>query len=118
MRNFDELGALAWICDSNPLVLQELGQKYPEARRTRSVDDVLADGGGDWRRHRDARPRLTPILVRRALQAGKDVLVEKPLGLDVDEGAELVALRRAHESDPDGRPSALVPPGRPQAPRS
>ena len=34
------------------------------------------------------------LLVREALLAGKDVFVEKPLALTLDEGRELVALAR------------------------
>ena len=39
-----------------------------------------------------AAPETHAGLVRRALEAGKDVLVEKPLCLDIDEGRALVAL--------------------------
>jgi UDP-2-acetamido-3-amino-2,3-dideoxy-glucuronate N-acetyltransferase len=91
VRNFDELGALAWICDTNPHLLQEIGPKYPAARCTSSVDDVLTDS--NIAGIVIATPAETHAdLIRRALRAGKDVLVEKPLGLNVDEGAELVAL--------------------------
>jgi UDP-2-acetamido-3-amino-2,3-dideoxy-glucuronate N-acetyltransferase len=91
VRNFDELGALAWICDTDPQMLQELGPKYPTAKYTSCVDDVLTDDSVAG--VVVATPAETHTdLIRRALQAGKDVLVEKPLSLDVNDGAELVAL--------------------------
>jgi UDP-2-acetamido-3-amino-2,3-dideoxy-glucuronate N-acetyltransferase len=91
IRNFDELGALAWICDANPETLQEVGAKYPEARCTGRIEEFLTDEGVTG--VVIATPAETHAdLIRRALRAGKDVLVEKPLSLNVDEGAELVAL--------------------------
>jgi UDP-2-acetamido-3-amino-2,3-dideoxy-glucuronate N-acetyltransferase len=91
VRNFDDLGALAWICDTDPHLLQELGQKYPGVRQTNRVDDLLTDSAVAG--VVVATPAETHgHLVRQALEAGKDVLVEKPLCLDVKEAAELVAL--------------------------
>jgi len=91
VRNFHDLGALATVCDANPATINELAQKYPDARYTASVPDVLTDPSID------AVAIATPAethgaLVRRALEAGKDVFVEKPLCVALDEGRELVAL--------------------------
>jgi UDP-2-acetamido-3-amino-2,3-dideoxy-glucuronate N-acetyltransferase len=91
VRNFHDLGTLSWICDSNVERLKELSSKYPKVSTTSSVEEVLTD------------PRTTAVsiatpaethgdLVRRALAAGKDVLVEKPICLDIEEGRRLVAL--------------------------
>lgn len=91
LRVFSELGALAWICDSDKGRLAEAAKTYRGARCAESIDDALSD------------PKLTAVviatpveshgkLVRRALLAGKDVFVEKPLCLSSKEGRELVAL--------------------------
>lgn len=95
VRNFDDLGVLGWICDTNPEIQKKLSARYPEAKVTDSLNVVLED------------PSVvgvaiaTPVqthgaLVRRALEAEKDVLVEKPLCLSVAEGRELVALASKH----------------------
>jgi UDP-2-acetamido-3-amino-2,3-dideoxy-glucuronate N-acetyltransferase len=68
-----------------------ISQRYPHVRCTGSADEVLAD------REVAGVVIATPAethaaLVRRALEAGKDVLVEKPLCLDIEEGRDLVAL--------------------------
>jgi UDP-2-acetamido-3-amino-2,3-dideoxy-glucuronate N-acetyltransferase len=91
VRNFHDLGVLATVCDANPSTIHELAQKYPDARYTPSIDDVLADPSIG------AVAIATPAethgrLARRALEAGKDVFVEKPLCIALDEGEELVTL--------------------------
>jgi UDP-2-acetamido-3-amino-2,3-dideoxy-glucuronate N-acetyltransferase len=91
VRNFHELGALAWVCDATASTRAAITQRYPHVRCTGSVDELLAD------REVAGVVIATPAethaaLVRRALEAGKDVLVEKPLCLGIEEGRELVAL--------------------------
>lgn len=91
VRNFDDLGALAWVCDASRPTLEELAQKYPRARSSTCADDIFADPSVAG--VVIATPAETHgALVRCALEAGKDVLVEKPLCLDLEEGRELVAL--------------------------
>jgi UDP-2-acetamido-3-amino-2,3-dideoxy-glucuronate N-acetyltransferase len=91
VRNFAELGALGVVCEADPAVRETMAQLYPDARTADHVADVLADPVID------AVAIATPAethgaLVRAALHAGKDVLVEKPLCLDTAEGEELVDL--------------------------
>jgi UDP-2-acetamido-3-amino-2,3-dideoxy-glucuronate N-acetyltransferase len=91
VRNFGELGALASVCDADASTRTAIAERYPHVRCTGSVDEVLAD------REVAGVVIATPAethgrLVRRALEAGKDVLVEKPLCFEVEEGTELVAL--------------------------
>ncbi len=96
LRNFDDLGALAWICDVRPQVLEEVAPKYPRAKHTQHPDDLLQDdsiAGIVLATPAETHGRL----VRQALEAGKDVLVEKPLCLDIEEGKELVALAERME---------------------
>jgi UDP-2-acetamido-3-amino-2,3-dideoxy-glucuronate N-acetyltransferase len=91
IRNFNLLGALSWVCEIDTATRDQLKQKYPGVRFTDSVDEVLADStvAGVVL----ATPAVTHgELVRRALLAHKDVFVEKPLCLSVEEGKKLVAL--------------------------
>jgi predicted dehydrogenase len=89
-RNFAELADLTWLCDSDD-DKEELAGRYPQARYTKDFDEMLADDG------LDAVVVATPVpthfeLARRALAAGKHVLVEKPPAMRGDEMAELCEL--------------------------
>ena len=91
VRVFHQLGALYRVCDFSAARLQELSAKYPDVKMDSSCDDVLTD----------ARVKAVVIatpaethydLARRALLAGKDVFVEKPLTLHCEEAEKLTAL--------------------------
>jgi UDP-2-acetamido-3-amino-2,3-dideoxy-glucuronate N-acetyltransferase len=91
VRNFHALGALACICESDAQRASDLGALYPDVPVVPSFEEVLEDDGIA------ALAIATPAethgtLVARALSAGKDVFVEKPLCLSVDEGRALVDL--------------------------
>jgi len=91
VRNFHALGALSWVCEMDPARRRDLSESGVAARVTDSVDEVLRDA--DVQGVAIATPAETHgDLVRRALLAGKDVFVEKPLCLSVPEGEELAAL--------------------------
>ena len=95
-RNFEDLAELAWLCDLSPDLLDQFGARYPNARTTDSLDDLLEDES------LQAVVIATPVtthaeLSRRALSAGKHVFVEKPPALSGSEADELVAL--AEERD-------------------
>jgi predicted dehydrogenase len=93
VRNFHQLGALQLVCDTT-----EEGRTAaaaiapgcdtvsdPEMALVSSVPAVVI-----------ATPAETHFpLARRALKAGKDVFVEKPLALTYDEGRQLVDLARS-----------------------
>ncbi len=93
VRNFAETGTLHTICDSSQQVLSRLGQLYPGIKQEADFTRVLEN------------PEIQGIVIsspavshhsmaRQALMAGKDVFVEKPLSLTVEEGEELVRLAR------------------------
>jgi predicted dehydrogenase len=94
-RNFGELAELSWLCDLDESQHADLRQRYPTARLTAEVEDVLGD---------DAVTSVviaTPVpthyeLARRALEAGKHVFVEKPAamrGVEMEELCELAQER-------------------------
>jgi predicted dehydrogenase len=91
LRNFAELGEVTWICDADPQRLADFGARYPAARATQDLDDLLADDGVD------AVVVATPVpthyeLAKRALEAGKHVFVEKPPAMRGGEMEELCEL--------------------------
>jgi len=90
-RNFFELGALHAVCDENPHTEKVVREKYPEVAFYSNYDDVLSDK--NVRGVVLATPAVLHFnMAKRALLAGKDVFVEKPLALDVTEGAKLVEI--------------------------
>ena len=93
-RNFNDLGALAVVADSDPANRAASEERLPNVPTTGDVDSVLADES--IRAVAMATPAETHSdLAYKALQAGKHVYVEKPLCLDVQVGMELV--RQANE---------------------
>ncbi len=93
VRNFLELRALTHVCDFNGATLKSVSEKYPELTYTNSYDHIL--DSPDIRGVVISTPAFSHYdLTVRALKAGKDVLVEKPLALDVLQGEEMVALAR------------------------
>ena len=87
VRTFAELGTLRAVCDSDAarLAVQPNGTVKHYGR----VEDCLRDT--DVSAVAIATPAVSHFeLVRSALQAGKDVFVEKPLALTVWDGQELV----------------------------
>ena len=91
LRNLHELGVLRTLCDTDQTLLDGYRQKYPSITVTTSFNDILAD------KVIKAVAIATPAnihyeLTKAALEAGRDVFVEKPLALTVREGQELVEL--------------------------
>ena len=93
-RNFDDLAELRWLCDASPDALEPFTARYPRARTTTSYDELLADD------ELDAVVVATPAvthyeLAKRALEAGKHVLVEKPPAMNAADAEDLVATAEA-----------------------
>jgi UDP-2-acetamido-3-amino-2,3-dideoxy-glucuronate N-acetyltransferase len=91
IRNFNNLHALAVVCEVDAHTRDQLQPSYPEIKFTDTIDAVLADP--EIPGVAIATPAETHgEMVRRALLADKDVFVEKPLCLSVEEGKKLVQL--------------------------
>jgi UDP-2-acetamido-3-amino-2,3-dideoxy-glucuronate N-acetyltransferase len=93
VRNFHALGALRAVAEADADRRAQFAPQYPGVAFVADVGDALAD------------PAVTAVavatpaethaaVVRRALEAGKDVFVEKPLALMEEDGRALVALAR------------------------
>ena len=95
VRVFSQLGALKCVCDTDAARFDKLSIEGDPPKFTGNLADVLADQS--IAAVAVATPAATHHdVVRRCLEAGKDVFVEKPLALNADQGQELVALARKH----------------------
>lgn len=93
VRNFFALGALHTICERDESTRQRFRQDYSDVAIEPDFDQVLANP--DINAVVISTPAEThAMLVRQALNAGKDVYVEKPLCLSVQQGRALVDLAR------------------------
>jgi UDP-2-acetamido-3-amino-2,3-dideoxy-glucuronate N-acetyltransferase len=95
VRNFFELGALSTICDSEASVEAACSTSYKGVEFCRDFSDVLSD------RTISAVALATPAvthyaMAKAALDAGKDVFVEKPLATEVAQGRELLEISRTN----------------------
>src|SRR5207248_1328814 len=75
----------------DPQRLATVAARYPNARRAASLDDIFDDPAID------AIYIATPVsthypFVKRALRAGKHVLIEKPLATTIEHAEELAGL--------------------------
>ena len=96
VRNFAELGVLHTICDADPQKLESLKSLYPnintepdyrKALSSRQIQGVVI-----------STPAVTHYsMVKEAILSDKDVFVEKPLALEVEQGEELVELAEKHK---------------------
>ncbi len=90
-RNFDALAELTWLCDMSEEQRARFAQRFPQARVTGDFEEMLADP--ELEAVVVATPAVTHFeLAKRALQAGKHVLVEKPPALSAVNAEELTAL--------------------------
>src|SRR5207244_2599864 len=96
IRNLDSVPGfqLCWVCDVDPERLRPIAARYPAARPTTDVNTIFEDASID------AVYVSTPVsthfqLVKRALESGKHVLVEKPLATTVEQAEALAALALA-----------------------
>jgi len=91
LRNLREIGVLGPVFDLNEKTIQERRRDYPDIEVASSLDEILE------------RNEVTAIAIassavthyeiaKKSLLAGKDVFVEKPLALNVKDGAELIDI--------------------------
>ncbi len=91
VRNFHELNALKTICDLDEDVLTQFQSQYPGVETTQSFQKILDDD------QIEGIIIATPAalhfkMAKEALNHGKDVFVEKPLSLHIEDGKKLVKI--------------------------
>ncbi len=94
-RNFDALpnASLAWICDGAGDSLQRISARFPHARATTDLHEMVSDP------KLDAVAVATPVpshpeVARIVLEAGKHCFVEKPLAQSAAEAEAVVEMAR------------------------
>jgi predicted dehydrogenase len=82
---------LKYICDSDPTRLTKLQKSYPQTKMVENLSPIIKD------------PEIKGIVIassavshfplaKESLLAGKDVLVEKPMALNVEDAEEMVRI--------------------------
>ncbi len=93
-RNFHELGALEVLCDNESSAEALCKHNYQNVKFCAEFSEILSDPS--IHAVALATPAVTHYrLAKAALEAGKDVFVEKPLAIDIREGEHLVKLAAA-----------------------
>jgi UDP-2-acetamido-3-amino-2,3-dideoxy-glucuronate N-acetyltransferase len=96
IRTFGALNCLHSICDSDHSALAQFAGEYPAIQGYSSFTDALDDPD------LDALVIATPAehhywMGMAALEAGKHVLIEKPLALEPEDGIEMVESAREND---------------------
>lgn len=96
LRNLYDLGVLYKACDIGGDVIKEHKKNFPDTLYTTDIDDVINDK--KIKAIAIAAPAVKHYeIARKAILAGKDVFIEKPLSLEVEEGKELIRLAATSE---------------------
>lgn len=97
IRVFNQLGVLKIFCDIDEDTLAKRKKEYPWVTATKNFNEIL--------RNREIKGLViaTPApthygLAKKAIIAGKDILVEKPLALKLAEGENLVKLSKKRKN--------------------
>lgn len=88
--------SVRYCCDLNPPALEEVKRKFPHILTTTDFNKIISDPSID------AVVLATPtqshfILAKKAITAGKDVLIEKPITQSSKEAWKLVALAKKNK---------------------
>lgn len=91
VRNFHKIGVLHTICDTDEKLLAKLKKKYPDVHCEKTFDNILTDNTIS------GIVISTPAsshyeLVKKSLENGKNVFVEKPFTTLLKEAEELTEL--------------------------
>jgi predicted dehydrogenase len=98
VRNFMEIpdSTVKWVSDLSEKNLERAQTRYPTLQTTTDYNDILNDGDVD------AVVIATPVdthypLAKASLEAGKHVLVEKPMASKTAHAEELIAIAEAKD---------------------
>ena len=87
---------LRWVCDVSPASLDRVRQQFPGVKTTTRLADLFEDATLDGIVIATIAPTHFDV-ARKAIQAGKHVMVEKPMTLTTGDAVELTELaKRLH----------------------
>ena len=93
LRTLHELKALRQACDTSAAIVAKHRESFPDVAFTNSVDELI--NNPDIKAVAIATPAVAHYeIARKALLAGKDVFVEKPIALFSDHAKELDQIAR------------------------
>jgi predicted dehydrogenase len=84
---------LRWCCDLNEASLERVRRQFPHVKTTTRLDELFSDPAVEGVVLATAAPTHFDV-ARRALEAGKHVLVEKPMTLITADAVELTRLAK------------------------
>jgi UDP-2-acetamido-3-amino-2,3-dideoxy-glucuronate N-acetyltransferase len=95
LRDLSTIGVLKTVCEVNKNVHTQIKEKYPDVEITENWKNVLEDS------------KITAVMIalpaevhyrfaKEALEYNKDVFVEKPLALDINNAKELIEIADKH----------------------
>lgn len=93
VRNFHQIRRLHGFFDALPERLENFAAQYPGAHAYRSYQEVLQDSQVDAVALATPAEEHAPMAIA-ALEAGKDVFVEKPMALTPEAGEEILEASR------------------------
>jgi predicted dehydrogenase len=84
IRNFNDLSELVGICDTNETKLKQIAEQYEGINTYKDVDDLIKN------EEIDAvsivtQPKHIPKIAKKFAEAGIDILMEKPMALNLEE---------------------------------
>ncbi|MDR2613346.1 MAG: Gfo/Idh/MocA family oxidoreductase [Deltaproteobacteria bacterium] len=94
VRNFYGLGCLKTVADSNPETLQKILSEYPGVVGASSLDEILLDPEVSAVAMATPAPDHAAGAIR-VLSSGRDVMVEKPMALSMEDGRAMVGLAKS-----------------------
>ena len=95
IATLNQLGHLGGIVESDPDVLAVFHEKYPSVKCFTTLEDALNE---NFAGYTVATPAETHFdIAKKVITAGKHVLVEKPLTLNVADAVSLNDLAKAHK---------------------
>ncbi len=93
LRNFYNLGVLDTVCELDDAIIKMRKKDYPDINYVKDIKKIFNDK--DLQGVVIATPAATHYdVAKQALLSRKDIFVEKPLALNVDQGEELVKIAK------------------------
>lgn len=95
-RNLYELGVLYGVCEAFAPMREQVAKLYSDVELYADIKDVLADSNVAGIAISTPAETHAPLAIA-AMQAGKDVFVEKPLALTFADGVKMLQTAQAHQ---------------------